>query len=104
MPRTRPTSLKLKHRTARPSLAEQISTPPAPRPTIEEQVDCLFNVAGLAKYLGVVESWIYQATAKGSTANLPFIKVGGHFLRFRKSSIDRWLAERERQRETVTKK
>ena len=98
MPRTR-RPLKLKHRTARPNVAAQISTPPAPPPTVEQQVDKLFTVAEVCAYLGVNDWFIYQATAKGSTVPLPFVKLGNKLLRFRKSSIDTWLASRERQQE-----
>ena len=88
MPASRRLTPKLKkhsHRPAKPSLAEQITTPPPPRPTIEQQADTLFDVTGLADYLSVPDSWIYAATAKGSTADLPFIKLEGRFLRFRRS-------------------
>jgi len=103
MPASRRIIPKLKHRhLAKPTLVEQISTPPAPR-TIQEQVDLLFDVAGLSRYIGVEISWIYEHTARGSRVDIPFIKVG-RFLRFRRSSIDAWLAERERRQEVPAKK
>ncbi len=100
MPRTRLTpKLKHLHHPAKPTLVEQISTPPPPaRRTIEEQVDVLFDVTGLSRYLGVEISWIYEHTARGSRVDIPFVKIG-RFLKFRKTSIDAWLASRERQQE-----
>ena len=51
--------------------------------------DDLFDVAGVAAYLRVDRQRIYEWTSQNS---IPFIKAG-RFLRFRKSVIDRWLAE-----------
>jgi predicted DNA-binding transcriptional regulator AlpA len=103
MPRTRLTpKLKHRHHRAKPTLAEQISTPPPPAPrTIQEQVDVLFDVTGLSRYLGVEISWVYEHTARGSRVDIPFVKIG-RFLKFRKSSIDAWLASRERQQEIIS--
>ena len=49
--------------------------------------DELMDVKGLAKYLKVKESWVYE---KIHTKRIPFIKAG-KFPRFRKKHIDKWL-------------
>jgi len=49
--------------------------------------DELMDVKGLAKYLKVKESWIYE---KIHTKQIPFFKAG-RFPRFRKKLIDKWL-------------
>jgi len=49
--------------------------------------DCVFDVKGLATYLGVNESWVYKAVAQGS---IPYFKAG-KYTRFRKADIDRWI-------------
>jgi excisionase family DNA binding protein len=45
------------------------------------------DVKGLAKYLKVKESWVYE---KIHTRQIPFQKAG-RFPRFRKKNIDKWL-------------
>ena len=47
----------------------------------------IFDVAGLAKYLEVSETWIYERT---HFKEIPHLKIKGH-LRFRKKDIDKWL-------------
>ena len=47
----------------------------------------LMDVKGLAGYLKVIESWIYE---KIHTKQIPFFKAG-RFPRFRKKNIDKWL-------------
>ena len=49
--------------------------------------DELMDVKGLAKYLKVKESWVYE---KVHTKQIPFQKAG-RFTRFRKMQIDKWL-------------
>ena len=49
--------------------------------------DELMDVKGLAKYLKVKESWVYE---KIHTKKIPFQKAG-RFPRFRKKHIDKWL-------------
>ena len=49
--------------------------------------DIIFNVAELAKYLGVSNSWIHQRTAK---REIPHIKAGQRLM-FKKKDIDAWL-------------
>ncbi|HJO55785.1 MAG TPA: helix-turn-helix domain-containing protein [Candidatus Scalindua sp.] len=49
--------------------------------------DELMDVKGLAKYLKVKESWVYE---KIHTKQIPFQKAG-RLLRFRKKHIDKWL-------------
>ncbi len=47
----------------------------------------LMDVKGLAEYLKVKESWVYE---KIHTKKIPFLKAG-RFPRFRKKHIDKWL-------------
>ncbi len=47
----------------------------------------LMDVKGLAEYLKVKESWVYE---KIHTKRIPFQKAG-RFPRFRKKNIDKWL-------------
>ena len=47
----------------------------------------LMDVKGLAEYLRVKESWVYE---KIHTKQIPFLKAG-RFPRFRKKHIDKWL-------------
>jgi excisionase family DNA binding protein len=47
----------------------------------------LMDVKGLAGYLKVKESWVYE---KIHTKQIPFLKAG-RFPRFRRDSIDKWL-------------
>ncbi|MHC4269347.1 MAG: helix-turn-helix domain-containing protein [Planctomycetota bacterium] len=49
--------------------------------------DELMDVKGLAEYLKVKESWVYE---KIHTKQIPFQKAG-RFPRFRKKHIDKWL-------------
>ncbi len=49
--------------------------------------DELMDVKGLAEYLKVKESWVYE---KIHTKQIPFQKAG-RFPRFRKKNIDKWL-------------
>jgi excisionase family DNA binding protein len=49
--------------------------------------DELMDVQGLADYLKVKTSWIYE---KVHTKQIPFQKAG-RFPRFRKKNIDKWL-------------
>ena len=52
----------------------------------------IFDVKGLAEYLKVEESWVYQKIHSGE---LPHYKMG-KYPRFRKSTIDEWLRQREK--------
>jgi excisionase family DNA binding protein len=52
----------------------------------------IFDVEGLARYLKVNRSWIYEKTHRN---DLPYYKIG-RFLRFRKKEIDRWLDSQKR--------
>lgn len=49
--------------------------------------DILFDVEGLAKYLGVNRTWVYERTHLN---DIPHFKIG-RFPRFRKREIDKWL-------------
>jgi excisionase family DNA binding protein len=63
-----------------------------PKTEDNNQQDIIFDVKGLAKYLKVEESWVYQRIHKGE---LPHYKMG-KYPRFRRSRIDEWLREREK--------
>lgn len=95
-----PRKVQVKHRPQprRRTLVERVST----LPTVEEQAETLFDVQGLSEYLDRPTHWIYASTSKSSNCPLPFLKLGG-FLRFRKSSIDSWIASLERQQEVAKK-
>ena len=58
----------------------------------EEIEDVIFDVKGLAEYLKVEESWVYQKIHSGE---LPHYKMG-KYPRFRKSKIDEWLRQSEK--------
>ena len=49
--------------------------------------DELMDVKGLAEYLKVKKSWVYE---KIHTKRIPFFRAG-RFPRFRKKHIDKWL-------------
>jgi excisionase family DNA binding protein len=48
----------------------------------------LLNAVEIAEYLGVAKTTIYQWTHEGY---IPHIKFRGKFVRFRLSTIDKWL-------------
>ncbi len=54
--------------------------------------DVIFDIDGIAEYLKVKKTWIYQRVHEGS---IPHYKLG-KYPRFRKSVIDEWLKESER--------
>lgn len=89
MPASRRLTPKLKrpHHRPAPTLQERISTPPPPKLTVTAggDDDPLFDVFGLAAYLGVGHWWVYD-----HVNDLPTLKVG-RFLKFRRSHVDRWL-------------
>lgn len=47
----------------------------------------LMNVKELAKYLGLVEQTVYRMVSRGE---IPVVKLG-RIIRFRKSTINKWL-------------
>lgn len=51
----------------------------------------LMTVPEVAKYLGYSEGTIYQKVSRGE---IPFVKLG-HALRFRRSELDAWIAEKD---------
>jgi excisionase family DNA binding protein len=53
----------------------------------EENKDSIYDVRGLAEYLGVSPKWVYQRV---QYKEIPHIKRKG-LLRFRKKEIDKWL-------------
>ena len=52
--------------------------------------DTIFDVKGLAAYLKMDISWVYKQVSKKT---IPYFKSGKYNL-FRKSEIDKWIAER----------
>jgi DNA binding domain, excisionase family len=52
-----------------------------------EQEEIILDVDGLASYLKVNKSWVYEKTHLNE---IPYYKVG-KFPRFKKKEIDRWL-------------
>lgn len=52
-----------------------------------DQEEIIFDVDGLAHYLKVTKSWVYERTHLNE---IPYYKVG-KFPRFKKSDIDQWL-------------
>ena len=79
--------------TLSPELVDQISDKVIEKlkPVIssinKDNDDVILDVSGLAKYLGVSETWIYERT---HFKEIPHLKIKGH-LRFRKKDIDKWL-------------
>ena len=53
--------------------------------------DSILTVTGVAEYLQMSPSTIYQYV---SEEFIPHIRIGKHELRFRKSDVDRWLKQR----------
>lgn len=58
-----------------------------------ESEEIIFSPETLAQYLQVETSWVYKAV---SNKVIPYFK-SGKYIRFKKSSIDRWIASQERQ-------
>ena len=54
--------------------------------------EIILDVDGLASYLKVTKSWVYERT---DLNEIPYYKVG-KFPRFRKKDIDKWLEENKR--------
>jgi excisionase family DNA binding protein len=52
----------------------------------------LLSYSDAAKYLGVSESYLRRLKAKGQ---VPFVCVGNRAVRFRVSSLTRWIEKRE---------
>jgi excisionase family DNA binding protein len=52
--------------------------------------DELFDVKGLSQYLGVSPDWVYKKTA---LKEIPYIKLGGGLIKFKKSQVEKWLGE-----------
>ncbi len=53
----------------------------------KQEESVIFDVSGLAKYLGVSETWVYERT---HFKEIPYLKIKGH-LRFKKGDIEAWL-------------
>jgi excisionase family DNA binding protein len=53
----------------------------------KREVDVIFDVEGLAQYLKVEPSWVYNQVSQKS---LPYFKTG-KYVRFRKKEIDVWI-------------
>jgi excisionase family DNA binding protein len=52
----------------------------------------LLEADDVARYIGMTTDWIYREVRAG---RMPHIRLGG-YVRFRRESIDAWLAARER--------
>ena len=59
--------------------------------------DDIFTIKEVAGYLKLAEKTTYRLASEGK---IPGFKVGGSW-RFRKSEIDRWIVEQEKQRGTT---
>ena len=57
--------------------------------------DEIFNGEELCKYLKITRNTLYKYTQK---RNIPSFKIGKK-LRFRKASVDKWIAEQEENRQ-----
>lgn len=55
------------------------------------KAESILTIREVADYLRVVEKTVYRLLAKNE---IPAFKVGGSW-RFRKSEIDKWIAEQE---------
>ena len=53
--------------------------------------EVFFNISGVSRYLNIPKSTIYKLSQKNE---IPSVKIGKQ-LRFRKSSIDKWITEKE---------
>jgi excisionase family DNA binding protein len=53
-----------------------------------KEQDTIFDVSGLARYLKVDKSWVYNQV---HLKNIPYFKCG-KYTRFKKSAIDKWIA------------
>ena len=66
-------------------------TPPPQTVTEDPQGERLLDAGEVAERLGLPESWVLDRARKGKIPKVPL----GHYVRFRPSSIDRWIAEQE---------
>lgn len=64
-----------------------IIKPMLAHPAGSSEKDVVFDVKGLAGYLRVKESWIYQRVHDHS---IPHFKIG-KYSRFKKAQIDKWM-------------
>lgn len=69
---------------------------PAVRPAARPEgaagdLDALWDVRDVARYLKLPTSAIYKMTARAAAVHVPHIRIGGA-LRFRRAEVDRWLA------------
>ena len=55
-------------------------------------IDRLLEADDVARYIGMTTDWIYREVRAG---RMPHIRLG-RYVRFRRESIDDWLAARER--------
>lgn len=65
----------------------EILKPLLTHPAGSNEKDVVFDVKGLADYLRVKESWVYQQV---HTRSLPCFKMG-KYPRFKKAQIDKWM-------------
>ena len=59
----------------------------------QEAEDQIFTPETLSQYLSVDLTWVYR---QASDKTIPYFK-NGKYVRFRKSSIDKWISSHERQ-------
>ena len=67
----------------------EVLKPYLSRPGKPHQEDDILDVQGLCGYLKVTPKWVYDQTHLKS---IPSIKLSNKVLRFRRSEIDKWLA------------
>jgi len=63
---------------------------------VEFLTDEILTVEQVAAELQVTKWTVYNLVSRPTNAALPHVRVGKQ-LRFRKSSVERWLAEHEQQ-------
>jgi excisionase family DNA binding protein len=70
------------------AIAKEVAELVKPLLRTKTETDTIFDVKGLANYLKVDASWIYnQAHLK----TIPYFKIG-KYIRFRKSDIEKWIS------------
>ena len=55
----------------------------------------ILDIEGIANFLKVEKTWIYERTRCPGPRSLPFFKVG-KYLRFRLSDVEAWLKTQQR--------
>ena len=73
-------------------VAELPGPSPSRQPDGGHGTSCLLEADDVARYLGMRTDWVYREVRAG---RLPHIRLG-RAVRFRRDSIEAWLAARER--------